>query len=180
MKYNAILNLDDLNTWKMIYCNPIEILVENKVVELQYKILHRIVGTNKLLYKMGKRTSPNCDNCSMYPETIEHLFYECINVKKFWFKFFDKFYEREHIRINITCKDILLYINFEKESTNVLVNILILYGKLYLYKCKMEKVNPDIHMYAKYVAFKLAAICQVTHRYKNEYAQLNEFVNSLL
>jgi hypothetical protein len=25
MKYNAILNLDDLNTWKIIYCNPIEI-----------------------------------------------------------------------------------------------------------------------------------------------------------
>ena len=47
--------------WNMIYEIPFTYLVDNKLVELQYKILHRSVATNKLLYKMGKVQSPTCD-----------------------------------------------------------------------------------------------------------------------
>ena len=180
MRYITTLQLEDGEIWKTVYVNPFDLLVENRVIEMQYKILHRIIGTNRLLYKMGKRTSPNCDQCTMYPETIEHMFFECLIVKNFWFKLFEKYYEKKHIQVNANCTDILLYYNLDKVQQDVIVNILILYGKYYIYKCKMEMMNPEIGMYAKYMAFKLSIVCMTTCKYKNEYLELYEFVKSLL
>ncbi len=41
-KYDTILN--DLD-WKEIYNLPFSLMVDNKVSEMQYKILHRIIST---------------------------------------------------------------------------------------------------------------------------------------
>jgi predicted phosphodiesterase len=68
-------NLDEEH-WKVIYILPHRMLKDNKIKELQYKILFRYIGTNKLLYKMNKTASPRCVFCQMYEESIEHLFYE--------------------------------------------------------------------------------------------------------
>ena len=75
MKYTNLFNVQSPDEWKTIYMLPFKLLVDNKVIEMQYKILHRIIGTNRFLYKIGKSDSPNCDNCMMYQESIEHLFF---------------------------------------------------------------------------------------------------------
>ena len=55
-----------------IFILPHILPVENKVKEMQYKILFHYVPTNKLLYKLKRKTSPNCQISSI--QTIEHLF----------------------------------------------------------------------------------------------------------
>ena len=52
--------------------------------ETQYKILVCYVPTNKLLYELKRKTSPNYQVCLSLIETIEHLFLECSIVKTFW------------------------------------------------------------------------------------------------
>ena len=64
-------------------------LLDKEVIELKYKIVQIIKGTNKLVYKIGKHASLSCDDCTMYPETMEHLFFDCVVVNSFWFKLFD-------------------------------------------------------------------------------------------
>ena len=71
--------------WENIFLLPHKIPVTNKLKELQYKIIMRFVPTNYLLYKMGKVTSQTCTFCHLEPETIEHLFFDCIHVKNIWY-----------------------------------------------------------------------------------------------
>ena len=72
--------------WQNIYMLAKEIIVDNKTIEMQFKILHRIIGTNSFLYKIGKSISPSCHHCEMFTENIEQILFECIFVKNFWLK----------------------------------------------------------------------------------------------
>ncbi len=71
-KYNETHNLDK-NKWKYVYILPHVILHDNKIIEMQFKILHRIIATNTLLYKIGKINSPTCQFCQMHFQSIEHV-----------------------------------------------------------------------------------------------------------
>ena len=50
---------------------------------LQYELLHRRIVHNKLLFKMGLSTTPNCLFCDNL-ETIEHIYVECPNSVRLW------------------------------------------------------------------------------------------------
>ena len=50
---------------------------------IQYKLLHRRIVHNKLLFQMGISTTPNCLFCDEL-ETIEHVYLECPNVIELW------------------------------------------------------------------------------------------------
>ena len=45
--------------------------------------LHKILGTKTLLFKMSIENNNVCRNCELAEETIEHLFFYCVKVKKF-------------------------------------------------------------------------------------------------
>ena len=50
---------------------------------IQYKLIHRRIVHNKILYKMGISETPNCLYCGKI-ETIEHVYLECPNVLNLW------------------------------------------------------------------------------------------------
>ena len=77
------LNLN-ANTWDQIFTICFKIVTNNSLVWFQYKILHRILGTQKLLHQMGKSESDLCLSCHMTTETLMHLFCWCSKVEKIW------------------------------------------------------------------------------------------------
>ena len=80
-KYSEIYKLEidwDENKYSLSF----QSLVDHKIIDLQYRILHRYLGTNKLLFKIGGKSSPSCERCMFQIETIEHIFYECFEEKK--------------------------------------------------------------------------------------------------
>ena len=48
----------------------------------QCKALDNIIYANKMFFKFGKVTSPRVSLCKLQDETIMHLFYDCLVVKK--------------------------------------------------------------------------------------------------
>ena len=68
--YNTIFGQMDSDAWAKIYILDHLLPVDNKVIELQYKILFCFVVTNKLQIK----TSSNCLICEIDTQTIEHLY----------------------------------------------------------------------------------------------------------
>ena len=50
----------------------------------QYKVLHNTLYVNKMLFKFAKVISPRCSFCKLHEETIIHLFYDCLIVKRIW------------------------------------------------------------------------------------------------
>ena len=49
--------------WEKIYLLPFKATLDTKLREFQYKILNRILYTNKMLFKFKKVDSPLCDFC---------------------------------------------------------------------------------------------------------------------
>ena len=51
---------------------------------LQYKILTKIIATNRLLYQIGRAESYRGERCTEGIDTIVHRFWSCPVVARFW------------------------------------------------------------------------------------------------
>ena len=71
-KWITELNLKDNFGWKFVFDLPFYLTKDSKLQWFQFKIVHRIIGTNHLLSKMGLKDY--CSFCYQYPETSVHLF----------------------------------------------------------------------------------------------------------
>ena len=70
--------------WEKIYLLPFKTTLDTKLRECQYKILNRILYTNKTLFKFKKVDCPLLGFYEKELETIEHLFFHCTKVCMFW------------------------------------------------------------------------------------------------
>ena len=69
--------------WSTVYIIPCKVTLNQRLRHFQFRILHRILGVNKLLSDMGIPTNYRCSLCSDSIETISHLFWECNITKEF-------------------------------------------------------------------------------------------------
>ena len=120
--------------------------------EFQYKILHRYLATNELLYKMKRIESKRCTFCSMYAESIVHIFYDCIEIKQLWYEIQNILERIDNRAYILTSKDIVLGFDLEKNSKdNMFVNNVILQGKLYIWTCRSSNQNPSYNKFKEYL-----------------------------
>ena len=92
--------------WQEIYKLPF--LIENTTLQwFQFRINHKILGTNLFLHKIGYKNSPPCNFCEDEPESIEHLFFDCIHIVfhiavwacGYWYYTFLPY----HLKVSIYC-----------------------------------------------------------------------------
>ncbi|XP_069109859.1 uncharacterized protein [Argopecten irradians] len=79
-KWNELFDLDD-TAWAMIYKAPFTVTKNTKLQWLQYRINHHILTTNSFLFKSHLVISPLCTLCNSENETIQHVLWECGEVK---------------------------------------------------------------------------------------------------
>ena len=104
------------------------ITMDHTIIEMQFNILHRIIGTSKLLSKIGKMNSPTCCHCKMYVETIEtieYLFYECFIIKNFRFALIKLWNQLLNREVELNCKTVILGYSVENINGQVVDNIFI-------------------------------------------------------
>ena len=70
--------------WQDVYKNIFEATMFCTYRALHYKIITRIHATNILLYRMGVTDSSRCVRCSNARDTLEHTFWHCTIVRRFW------------------------------------------------------------------------------------------------
>ena len=108
----------------------------------QYRIVHRILATNKFLYKIKIATSPLCTFCKMEEETLLHLFVSCDIVHNIWNQLEKWIYEKTGLLLNYSKKEII----FGKKGRQfVAPNMIIFIAKLYIYKQKMRNGSLLLH-----------------------------------
>ena len=125
--------------WSQIFMLPRTLPVDNKMRELQYKIIMRYIPTNYLLHKMRIVNSQLCTFCNLYPETIDHLFFYCTEVKSTWLYVLSKFQAVTSRNICPTMKQFVLglYKDNQDDLTKSL-NVIILFMKQYIMSCRYE------------------------------------------
>ena len=75
--------IEDYN-WSFIYCIPFSVTRDTKLQDLKYKLIHRILITNSVLYKCGLKETELCTFCTETKESLVHIFWECNYVRNFW------------------------------------------------------------------------------------------------
>ena len=69
--------------WRNIYLIPFKSSLNQRLRYFQYRISHRIIGVNKLLFAMGISQTDRCSLCSGAKETISHIFWDCPTTQRF-------------------------------------------------------------------------------------------------
>ena len=67
------LNIDNL-TWKNVFRQKFYSVQDNRLIWLQYRLIHRLLGTKDILCKMAIEDSNICRICQCEPETLMHHF----------------------------------------------------------------------------------------------------------
>ena len=108
---------------------------EPYVKAFQYKILNSILYTNKKLFKIGYSEHNKCTFCDNESETLDHLFFYCSVSNIFWTHF-------EKYSFTLTKKSRVLSI--QDIILGIILNYLILMGKLYIWDCRRKRMQPYI------------------------------------
>ena len=82
---------DDLGKLYTLYLLPFKVTKEVKLSMFQFKIIHNIMSTKSLLFKMNKEESLYCPFCPADHTIIIHLFTECAQATSFWKDFLNWF-----------------------------------------------------------------------------------------
>ena len=132
--------------WREIYSLPFTVTIETKIREFQYKLLNNIVFTNEKFFRLKMIDSPLCTFCKRQIESIEHLFFYCNMTMIFW-EALCSWLSNYKIGVQpFTLIDILFGV-FNIGDDFSIINHLILTAKLYIYKCKLNNIHPDLRVY---------------------------------
>ena len=115
------------------------LIADNKLREFGYKILHRILVTNKELKKFKIRSNDLCDQCQN-PDSVEHTVLQCpVNVK-FYHEILSWFNVSHNTLINLSPKQILMQKYIPGPTNDNLrrrLKLLTLFIKKYIYVHKL-------------------------------------------
>lgn len=120
--------------WEKIYLLPFKTTLDTKLREFQYKLLNRILYTNKMLFRFKKVDSPLCDFCEKELKTIEHVFFYCTKVRIFW-NDLKALLNSVNITVSFDIKDVLLGFLDTNDSINILISYIVLESKFFIYRC---------------------------------------------
>ena len=87
----------------------------------------------------------------MYKETIEHMFFNCIEVRNFWLEIFDKMNKNVGTNIQISIKGILLGYKLDDKTIENNINVLCLYGKKYIHSMKLQFTIPRCQDFLSFI-----------------------------
>ena len=123
-----------------IYSLPFRVTREIKLSIFQYKIIHNVLYTNCILYKMKKVQSPHCPYCTNIEQTVTHLFSSCPVASSFWSDFVNWYQSVSKKNLSLS-KNEILYGVLNGWSSCSTLNHLILIGKYFLYYKALNHVK---------------------------------------
>ena len=127
----------------MIYNNiPFRSWSSSKLRWFQYKIIHRILTTNKSAFLYKIQDSPLCTFCKRSEETIKHILFDCVHVKRLWQRLLEWIEYKTGIVLEPTLSNIIFgYI----EKRNDVLNLIFTVTKYFIYTCKYQNKRPNIN-----------------------------------
>jgi exonuclease III len=141
-KWDAEYN--NLN-WKIIFNFCFATTLDVQLRWFQLRLLHRILPTEKYLYTCKIKNDPMCNFCNAEIQTLEHLFWDCDKVQKFWKNCQRALQSKctHCYQLNFN-KELILFGNSENIATDNTLDLIIIMAKFYVYKCKIQNCTPQL------------------------------------
>ncbi len=111
----------------------------------QFKIFHRVLGTNRYTFKTGITNTDRCTFCFNERETIAHLFWHCTTSKNLWLNIkHDLDIENLFPNLTLNLKTVLFGYIGDDSSSSVGLNTFLILVKKYIFSCKMKEQEPSL------------------------------------
>ena len=117
-----------------------------KLRAFQYKLLNHIVYTNDRLYKFKIVDSPLCAFCNSENESLEHLLFFCKASEVFWKEVLSWLAIHKNELLNVSLTDVL-FGKFDIDKDFMVVNHVLLLGKYFIYRCKLDNIKPSLAVF---------------------------------
>ena len=144
-KFNSVYNISGNIDWKNIYLLPGRVTLDTRTRAFQYKILNRILYTNKILYKMNLVPSPMCTFCGDHEETLEHLLISCTYTKNFRLSVIS-WLNTYNMKIDKLDEVTILFGISDNIPGNFLLNPIIILGKYTIYSCRCKNIKLSVSL----------------------------------
>jgi hypothetical protein len=177
---NDLNNFQEVNFARkdFVYAHVFKFTQDPKLIWLQFRINHRILGTNYLLKKMNVSNFDYCSFCENQPETLIHLFWECHLIREFWNIL------KEHIQntCNIVLENWRAYdIMFGNPSFDIVINKILLQAKNFIYYHKLIKKRPSLESFKKqviryYNIERYKSLLSSQHNYENQWRKYQSLI----
>ena len=155
--------------WKIVFRSCFTTSKDPQLQWFQTRLLHRILPTQKYLALCKIADSNLCTFCDNLPESIRHLFWECIHVQDFWKLFIDYLKERTlHCDRLILNEELILFGVSKQIKTDKPLDFIILFAKFYIYKCKLEKIKPSLDIFIRQLHYRFAIEKCIAYRNARE------------
>lgn len=128
-----------IEDWYYIFSLPFSVTKNNKLIILQFKILHRIFASNSFLFKCKLKETELCSFCGEAKEIISHLFWDCNIVRNFWISL-QNFFSRNDISIPNNGIEILFGCN--ATHSDMAIDNILLIAKYYIHICRLNHELP--------------------------------------
>jgi hypothetical protein len=146
-KWEQRLN-DDIN-WHSCFVN-IKKINEVNMKWFQMRIVHRILGTNVVLHRMGVANNENCVYCLGTRDSIDHIFWDCPIAQRFWEQFTNLTREKCQNAHNMRLTKVLTLLGVDRNiRMDRTMYFILTFAKQYVYKCKLDSSVPDISVFRK-------------------------------
>ena len=158
----------DENEWKKLFVLPWKLTKDHKLIEFQYKMLHKVFASQSYVSRFDRNVPELCTKCNVRANTI-HMFFKCAEVKHFWndfVHFFRDFTPSQTIELEHVIFGLL-------ETNCEIINFCALHAKWFMYIQYMsDSVNfsgaCNVRNYCGYLKniVKIEKECNVLgHRY---------------
>ena len=141
--------------WKNIFKHCFKTSKDPQLQWFQTRLLHRILPTQKYLALCKITDSPLCTFCVTSIESIRHLFWDCKYVQDFWKDLNEYIKEKcthcDRLNFNI---ELILFGVSKLINTDKPLNFIILFAKFYIYKCKLETINPILNNFIRQLQYR--------------------------
>lgn len=139
--------------WEGIYTAMYQCTSDSNLLDFQYRIIHRILVTNRSLVRFGIQESEMCSYCGQEQETLQHLFIDCPHVSSLWTSLQAWLNSILNLRnpVKLTTAEIL----FGSQQPNFeLINFITLLGKKYIYQNKFSSRNVTIDSFKALLKYR--------------------------
>ena len=131
------------DSWRSLYSSFKAHVKPAKLRLFQYRLYTRTLTTSVRRNKWDHIVSPLCTFCNSQPETLLHLFTECVVISRLWtcvHRMCNYFLE-----IDVNFDPELIMLNSYKGKSSQLINFLIVVVKQFIYASKCLQTSPDFN-----------------------------------
>ena len=124
-----------------------------KLIEFQFKLLHRCIPTKKFLFKIGRKENENCTFCHSASESLIRLSWSCHVTSSFWKRVTDWLQDNLSITGEFTLLNTTaLGLRPDPHSKYSLqLNYILLLARYHIWQARLEETSPNFTSFLRLV-----------------------------